>query len=277
MHGPMAAVGVDLGGTWIRVRALDGAGRPLRSLKRPAVPLEALPLFLRSVWRRWGVRPPHLAVASRGVWTPSERKRLAKRLRSLSPGITVLSDVEAAWLAAFGSGEGTGILIISGTGSIAYGRDSDGCARRAGGLGPLLGDEGSAFWIGREWLRSKAKGPDLAAVLHLLRQNPFPVRRIASLAAKVLRSARRGDPQASQIIRQAQDDLAALVSELAATLHWKRAIPVGWGGSLLDNSDFRAGFLKAAQRHPKLARRRLLWQKRRTDAATAVAQYALYG
>ncbi len=49
--------------------------------------------------------------------------------------------------AAFGSGPG--VIVIAGTGSIAYGRNAEGQTARAGGWGFAISDEGSGHWIGR--------------------------------------------------------------------------------------------------------------------------------
>jgi glucosamine kinase len=59
--------------------------------------------------------------------------------------------MEIALEAAFDVGPG--VLVIAGTGSIAYGRDQRGKTLRAGGWGFAIGDEGSAHWIGREAVR----------------------------------------------------------------------------------------------------------------------------
>src|SRR3990170_4420420 len=53
-----------------------------------------------------------------------------------------------------------GIVIISGTGSIAYGRNAAGEAARSGGWGHVLGDEGSGYWIGRAALRAVLRAAD---------------------------------------------------------------------------------------------------------------------
>ena len=65
----------------------------------------------------------------------------------LSSPIDVVGDMEIALEAAFE--EGPGVIVIAGTGSIAYGRDRPGKTVRAGGWGFAIGDEGSAHWIGR--------------------------------------------------------------------------------------------------------------------------------
>src|SRR3989304_4407417 len=55
-------------------------------------------------------------------------------------------------------GRPPGPLVPAGTGSIVIGRDARGRWARAGGLGPLLGDEGSAFWLGRGGVRGAGGG-----------------------------------------------------------------------------------------------------------------------
>jgi len=55
---------------------------------------------------------------------------------------------------------GPGVVLISGTGSIAYGVNSQGLAARAGGWGTSLGDEGSGYWIGRRALKAVARAAD---------------------------------------------------------------------------------------------------------------------
>jgi glucosamine kinase len=63
------------------------------------------------------------------------------------PGkIEVVGDMQIALAAAFGMGPG--VIVIAGTGSIAYGRDGQGRTARAGGWGFAISDEGSAHWIG---------------------------------------------------------------------------------------------------------------------------------
>lgn len=65
----------------------------------------------------------------------------------ISTPVDVVGDIQTALEAAFDCGPG--VVVIAGTGSIAYGRDGDGSTFRAGGWGFAIGDEGSAHWIGR--------------------------------------------------------------------------------------------------------------------------------
>lgn len=70
----------------------------------------------------------------------------------------LLNDVDAAHAGAFAGG--SGVLILAGTGSMAWARDEEGQSIRVGGWGDAFGDEGSAYWIGREALACVSKALD---------------------------------------------------------------------------------------------------------------------
>jgi len=70
----------------------------------------------------------------------------------------VVTDYEVALEAA--AGMGPGVVLISGTGSVAYGRNAAGETARAGGYGPWVGDEGSAFEIGRRAVSAVVRSRD---------------------------------------------------------------------------------------------------------------------
>jgi glucosamine kinase len=262
-------VGIDLGGTSVRVVALDGRGRR-RAYLGSTPGLATLPPFIVRLWRRWGVARADVAalvVASRGVWTRAERRTQRRRLRALARRVQVISDVEAAYRGALG--ERAGVLLLAGTGSIALGRDVRGRWAREGGLGPLLGDEGSAFWIGREWLRASARRRGRRPARRLGRA-PDAVRRIAALAPSVLRHARRGDRAARLIVATALNALAQLVRWTADDLRLRPPVPVSWAGSLLGDARFRGGVWRAARRQGL----RLEPVRPRHDAAVAAVRLA---
>jgi glucosamine kinase len=73
----------------------------------------------------------------------------------------VVTDYDVALETAVGSGPG--VVLIAGTGSVAYGRNAAGETARAGGYGPFLGDEGSAFEIGRRAVSAVARSRDVDA------------------------------------------------------------------------------------------------------------------
>ena len=118
---------------------------------------------------------------------------------------------------------------------------------RAGGLGPLLGDEGSGFWLGREWLRAISRGEDILPALALLRSRN-PVGRIAALAPGVIRRARRGNRDARRIVSVGQAALAAHIVDIARRLHLSSPVLVSWAGSVLGDDWYRAGVGRALAR-----------------------------
>ena len=73
----------------------------------------------------------------------------------------VTTDLEVALETA--AGTGPGVVLVAGTGSAAFGRNAAGETARVGGYGPLLGDEGSAFEIGRRAVAAVARSRDMDA------------------------------------------------------------------------------------------------------------------
>lgn len=215
---------------------------------------DELPDFLARLWRRrrWTrASVAVLVVASRGLWTPRECAALERRLRHLARRVRVLSDAQAALLGALG--ERPGLLVLAGTGSIVIGRNARGRWGRAGGFGPLLGDEGSGFWLGREWLRATTEGEDFEPVRALVRA-PDAVARIAALAPRVLARARAGDRRAQAIVRDAQRHLARFAGVVARRLRLDTPVSVSWAGSVLEDRRYRAGVARALQRSGVRAR-----------------------
>src|SRR5688572_1371960 len=261
-HG--LVVGVDLGGTWVRVLALGNGRRAARVTARAPHAREVGP-WLQRLWARRRWRVSALVVAARGVWTARERAAVRARLRGLAPRVHVISDAEAAWMGALEAGDG--VLILAGTGSIVLARTARGRWARAGGLGPLLGDEGSAFWLGREWLRASGRS---ATALRALVTSPDPVARIAAHAPAVVARARRGDRTARRIVIAAQDHLARLAVTAAAELGLRPPVRVGAAGSVMLDPWFRAGVGRALARAGMRAR----WQTGALPPVAAAARLA---
>ena len=258
-------VGADVGATWVRLVARRGPRR-IGALRTPANTVGDIGTFFPRALRARGWRGADaLVVGSRGIWTAAERRAVARRVAGAARRVEVLSDAQIAHLGALGIG--AGLLILAGTGSIVIGRDGDGRWARAGGFGPLLGDEGSGFWLGRAWLRATTQGEDFMPARRLI-QSPDPVRRIAALAPSVIARARRGDRRARSIIEEGQRHLAAQARDVARRRRLPAPIAVSWAGSLLDDAWFRAGMMRALRRTGVRAR----WQ---TPAMAPVEAAAL--
>jgi hypothetical protein len=235
-----ARLGIDLGATWLRA-CLAERGRLAWSERRPAVDWRRLPDALPPLLRAHGLRRvAALTVGSTRLGGAEGRAALAKALRPLASRVRVLPDYEIAHLAAFG--RGPGVVLVASTGSAAFARGADGRARRAGGYGPLLGDEGSGFWLGRE----AARDARLRRALRLphpldLAHSDDPVRATAALAPRVL----RGSPR---LRAAAAAHLAALAREAAGGLALPRRVPLVLHGSLFRDARLRAATLRALGR-----------------------------
>lgn len=243
---PSLRLGIDLGGTWLRAVLADAHGRVLGRSRMPAVDWRRLPDALRRLRRGLGFhRLGLLTVGSKGLWSKADRSQARKALATWARRVRVVSDVELAQAAAFAGG--AGILVVAGTGSIALARDRRGRIRRAGGWGPLLGDQGSAFWIGRcaaqdQGLRRKL-GLDPLKLAH----GANPVRAVAGVAPKVLRLAKT-DVRARRIRDAATRHLADLAAEAGRGLDFGGPLPVSWRGGLFQDRDFRARFARELRR-----------------------------
>ncbi len=153
-QGPL--LGLDIGGSSSRARLVED-GRIIAEAEGPGANVAALrprvvESRLRTLLADIAMTPIACCAGSAGAEVPAGRERLERILSALLPDcrITVVHDARLVLAAA---GFESGIALISGTGSVAYGRDSGGREVRAGGWGWLVGDDGSAAWLAREAAR----------------------------------------------------------------------------------------------------------------------------
>jgi N-acetylglucosamine kinase-like BadF-type ATPase len=177
-------------------------------------------------------------------------RRLGFRTNAL-----IVNDALIALVA--GAGSSPGVVVISGTGAIAYGVSHHGVAARAGGWGPTLGDEGSGYWIGRRALAAvmrdvDGRGPqtDLTRLVlrHLSLERPEELvaevyhqpqarRTIASLGTVVDGAREDGDPVAIDIMANAADELALAAASVIARLDMRgEQFPILLAGGMLRES-----------------------------------------
>lgn len=149
--------------------------------------------------------------------------------------VTVVSDCEVAFAAGTPAPDGT--IVIAGTGAVAARISANQLVSAVGGYGWLLGDEGSAFWLGREAVRAalrsldqqvsdpgelvdlvfttllpgSSEAPDVRRKQLITAVNAEPPIRLAELAPLVTTACQAGDETAAEIVHRA----AALLAETA--------------------------------------------------------------
>lgn len=186
-----------------------------------------------------------------GASVPRVKDAVAAVIGDLVPGeIEVVGDMEIAMEAAFP--DLPGVVVIAGTGSVAFGRNHRGEAGRAGGWGSAISDEGSGYWIGRAAVAAALRAHDAAQSTTLLRgilycwrlnsleellQKGNSLPRFADLFPAVESAATVGDQVAQQILVAAGSELATLASILIGRL-WpaEQAVPVAIGGGVFAHS-----------------------------------------
>lgn len=250
-------LGLDGGGTKTVLAVADRQGRVVLQTRGEGVgPLEnpSWPEVLEALLAE--VRPltPRIAYGAFGLPSFGEIPAVSTQqqqavARAWPHPHCVLNDVHAAFEGAF-TGR-PGVLLLAGTGSMVWAGNANGRHIRVGGWGHGYGDEGSAFWIGREavtmlshCLDGRAQDMDFAALLaaHLqlpeqgraeslaawYHADPDPRVKVAALAQEVDRLAEAGAVTAKAILAQAAVHLA-----LHVRAAWNRlpSLPPGvWSG-----------------------------------------------
>lgn len=185
----------------------------------------------------------------------------ADTARRLLPGVgravlSIAGDIVIAHVAALD--DRPGVMALAGTGSAILGVDGDGRRVKAGGWGPVFGNEGSAYEIGRSALVAAARAYDgtgpatalgeavrarlglgdfresIARVYGGFHGGAVAPHEIAALASLVTDAADAGDPAADAILARAGEDLAAAVVAVLGRLRLEEAsCPVSYQGSVL--------------------------------------------
>jgi glucosamine kinase len=258
-------IGVDGGGTRTRVLVADEQGREIVSTEgagsavRPGEAERSADLIAALVRDALAasdmnhVTPKVLCVGVAGVGRDAERQALWQALaaRDVAEEIVVHADATVALDDAFG--EGPGVLLIAGTGSVCFGRGPTGAFARCGGWGPIAGDEGSGGWIGRRALSvvtaaADGREPETAltgAILTAAQVNEVSELvgwaasagpgDLATLAPVVLSVAEGGDLRANALVTIGVEELMLHIRTLARQLFVdeRAAVPVALAGGLM--------------------------------------------
>lgn len=273
-------IGIDGGGSKTLVAVADAMGQVLSLARGKATsPLESATWSekLAEQTQPFAGRTDLLAVAAalpaygEVEAVSAAQERVIGELFGAVPQ-RVLNDVDAANIGAFAGG--SGILILAGTGSMAWARDHSGASHRTGGWGEIVGDEGSGYWIGKQVLGAVSKSIDgrtgptglVDGVFDLFGLDPSdrvnqlegwasrlsePRTQIASLAPVALDCAERGDVAARAIVDAAADELAWHVRMLERKLS-APAMVWSYAGGLFQSAVLREAVVARIGRQPRL-------------------------
>ncbi|MET3175836.1 UNVERIFIED_ORG: glucosamine kinase [Arthrobacter sp. UYCu721] len=253
--GPLAGViiGMDIGGTKTRgVRFEDGvavADQSAGSSNVQNVSREQAALNLADLFARiGGGQVLQVYAGAGGIDTDHDAAALAALIEPHVPGARITVVHDSRLLLAAG-GASTGVAVIAGTGSAAWGRNAAGDEARAGGWGYLLGDEGSGYWLGREAVRHSLRrmnqglpadqltdallsacGVDHPNRLIALFHSPATGRRFwAQQARLVVDAAAAGHAASQELLDQAGKDLAGLAAQALRKLGIDGPVILGSG------------------------------------------------
>jgi glucosamine kinase len=216
----------------------------------------ALQQGVREVCRKAAIKPTQIAAICAGIAGVARediRKQVTGILAKLAPAqIEVVGDMVIAHEAARSGAPG--IVVLAGTGSIAYGRHASGRTARTGGWGYAISDEGSGHWIGVQAVAAVTHALDAGSYTklsdHILRHwgvrsyddlicraNTSPLPDFAGLFPAVVAAAEAGDSYAHDVLARAGVELAGL-AELVFRMLWKAAdeVDVALAGGVFENS-----------------------------------------
>jgi N-acetylglucosamine kinase-like BadF-type ATPase len=234
-------LGVDGGGTNTRAIIVDDTGRACgqgyaEAANYHRVGLEAavssITRAVHEACRKVGVAPDGINAACfglAGVSHPEHHRTMLEALQLALPIRNVLLETDARIALAGATDMRPGVVIIAGTGSIACGLNARNEFARAGGWGPVMGDEGSGTYIGKRALEVVMEAFDgrgrrtrltekvlrhfriesaaeLPGVIYNTRIQVL--REVAQLSRVVVQAAEEGSTMAQEILREAADELA---------------------------------------------------------------------
>jgi glucosamine kinase len=246
-------IGLDIGGTKTRgVRFEHGepvADESVGSANVQNVSREEAAAHLAELFAKIGGGPvAQVYAGAGGIDTDEDAAALAALIEPCVPGARITVVHDSRLLLAAG-GASSGVAVIAGTGSAAWGTNGYGDEARAGGWGYLLGDEGSGYWLGREAVRhslrrmNQDQEPDgltralldscntddpnkLIALFH----SPDTGRRFwAQQARLVVEAADAGHTVSRGLIDQAGKDLADMAAQVLRQLGLDGPVILGSG------------------------------------------------
>lgn len=271
---------IESGGSGTRLALADAGGHILHEVRCPS----ASPLYrdrdafgavftktLEHVLTREGVN--RAAVQAVGLAGPADAAAMHTILEVALPRVPRVEHSEGELgLARYDLTQG--IALVAGTGASCHALDAAGKRSAIGGYGPQFGDEGSAYWIGREGLKAAFRAEqgriEPTALLdaardfyrvdspwHLLQEatlgGHIPAPRVAAFAAVVDATAAADDPRATMLLEEAGQHLGTLILDMASHSHFDIVpIPLVMTGGVFHSTRILAAIETVLARAPYL-------------------------
>jgi N-acetylglucosamine kinase len=268
LEGSGYVLGVDGGASRTRCVIADLSGNLLaRGSGGPSNPLtvgadtaaESILTAISEASKDRGIKTFKASVMGvAGTDKPSGAEALRSRLGGFDWGrLRIVSDAAVALAGATGCRPG--VVVVSGTGSVAYGENEEGEKARAGGWGWRLGDEGSGYTISNSALIASlraldGRGPptslpnkimraldldNLGGLVDLVYSKGMGNSEIATLNPLVGEAAEEGDTVAKRILKEAGEELGLAASAVARRLGMTNAFPVALTGGVFNLAPVR--------------------------------------
>ncbi len=241
-------IGIDAGGTKTHGLLADHSGHVVAEAMGPGANIstggelaveKALHEVIDGLLADRDVAPAAIAIGMAGAERADDHRVVRAILRRIARGTRAVVTHDALIALVAGAGDGAGVVVISGTGSIAFGRDRENRSARAGGWGYVLADEGSGYWIGRQALTAvmrefDSRGPATSLTPLILSalgldgpadigprvyHGELPLASIAALAPLVGQAAQAGDRLAADIVARAAGELCLAAAAVIGRLN----------------------------------------------------------
>lgn len=250
-------IGMDVGGTNVDCVAVDESGSS--SEAHQARPFGVLPEIaardvLVNFMKSSRLKKSDISIVSIG-WKQGRNKMKAEEMMHVMAKAGIRSEVywdaETAFKGAIPTG--AGVIALSGTGSVIYGKTSKGKVLSSAGWSAILGDPGSAFAIGKEAITSALCIRDGAceddklthaipdAINMSLDELIFladadlnsVVPKIASVAQIVFKLANQGNLECTRICESAAKDLASHLMTIMNQWPGSEPLVISYAGRLM--------------------------------------------
>ena len=261
-------IGVDCGGTSTKGTAYDLEGNIVKQVQsgqgNVLVDFEEalghIKEVIQTLLTETSGKCRHILCGVAGIDGKGMKEKLTRALNVNGVELTLINDGELGYLKHIGKKDG--VFLIAGTGSLVIIR-SKGEFKRIGGWGHLLGDEGGAYWLGKQvvknYLDEEDRGLDYSLLSHKVKETlevnspreaveqfmTLTKKEVASLAILAFESEKLGDLQAKKIQDAAAEQLVEQLNNATRFFDNMANVNLALAGSVIEKNDcIRSNIIK---------------------------------